>query len=335
MAACKNKLQIMEPVPKLSLRPFWESLYEEIKKVRRYFNNFLREMREYGCFKNELSIATMVRNEASYLKEWIEYHKLAGVETFYIYDNYSTDATKEVLRPYIESGDVVYTLFPAEETHNLETQVRAFNDAITRYGNKTRWLALIDADEFIVPVHADNITSVIKEIEKKIAHKKIAALGVYWVLYGFSGHYKKPDGLVIENYTRSRVKELTKAAGANYSWIEREWIKSIVNPRMVTTYYIHGGGYINGQYGIDEQGNRLQNDGGVPEGLTASVEKIRINHYWTKSYEEFAEKIERTKAHDAEKYTMIEYEAGFLSQKEDRIMEKYIAPLKAAMKSGC
>jgi hypothetical protein len=318
MAACKNKLQIMK----------------RLKEVRRYFNNFLREMREYGCFKNELSIATMIRNEAPYLKEWIEYHKLVGVEAFYIYDNYSTDATKETLQPYIESGEVVYTLFPVEETHNLETQIQAFNDAITRCRNKTRWLALIDADEFIVPVHADKITTVIKEVERKIAHKKIAALCVYWVLYGFSGHYKKPEGLVIENYTRSRVKELTKAVDANYSWIEREWIKSMVNPRKVSAYYIHGGSYINGYYGIDEQGNRMHDDGGVPEELAASVEKIRINHYWTKSYEEFAEKIERTKAHDAEKYTMIEYKADFLSQKEDRIMEKYIAPLKAAMKNS-
>jgi hypothetical protein len=191
MAACKNNAQIMN----------------KLKEVRRYFNNFLREMREYGCFKNELSIATMVRNEAPYLKEWIEYHKLVGVEMFYIYNNYSTDAIEEVLRPYVESGEVVYTRLPAEETHNLETQAQAFNDAIARCRNKTRWLAVIDAGEFIVPVHADKITSVIKEIERKIAHKKISALGVYWVLYGFSGHYKKTDGLVIENYTRSRVKE--------------------------------------------------------------------------------------------------------------------------------
>ncbi|MDR1221114.1 MAG: glycosyltransferase family 92 protein [Treponema sp.] len=317
MEKCKNKLQLME----------------KLKEMRRYCGNVLREMREYGWFKNELSIATMVRNEAPYLKEWIEYHKLVGVQTFYIYDNYSADATKEVLQPYIESGVVVYTLFPAEEAHSLETQIQAFNDAITRYKNKTRWLALIDADEFIVPVHADTITSVIKDVERKTARKKFGALCVFWVLYGFSGHCRKPDGLVIENYTRSRVKELTKAASANYVWIEQEWIKSIVNPRMTAAYYIHGGAYINGRCGIDERGNRMQEDGGVPEGVAASVEKIRINHYWTKSYEEFAGKIKRTKAHDAEKYTMIEYDAGFLSQREDRIMERYLAPLKDAMKN--
>jgi hypothetical protein len=58
---------------------------------------------------------------------------------------------------------------------------------------------------------------------------------------------------------------------------------------MTAAYSIHGGSYINGYCGIDEQKNRLQEDGGVPEGLAASVEKIK-----------------RTKAHNAEKYTMIE-----------------------------
>jgi hypothetical protein len=277
----------------------------------------------------------MVRHESPYLKEWIEYHKLVGVETFYIYDNHSTDAIKEVLQPYLASGEVVYTLFPAEEAHSLEIQIRAFNDAITRYRNKTRWLAVIDVDEFIVPVCADKITGVIKEIERKIAHNKIAALSVFWVLYGFSGHYKKPEGLVIENYTRSRVKELTKAVSENYSWIEQEWVKSIVNPRMVITYHVHGGKYIKGYYGIDEKGNKIQEDGRVPEGLAASIEKIRINHYWTKSYEEFVGKAKQNATgFNAEKYTVIGYDADFLSNKEDKIMEKYIKPLKHVLKKG-
>ncbi|MDR2194232.1 MAG: glycosyltransferase family 92 protein [Treponema sp.] len=342
--------KIVERVEKAVKSPLSFLIMKIMKKINRCFICFLREVREYGYFTNELSIATIVRNEAPYLKEWIEYHKLVGVERFYIYDNYSTvyiydnystDSIKEVLQPYIDSGEVVYTVFPAEEAHSRETQMSAFNDAVTRYKHKTRWLALIDADEFIVPLCADTITGVIKEIEKNIVHKKIAALCVFWVLYGFSGHYRRPDGggggLIIEQYTRSRVKALTKAAREahkNYWWIEREWVKSIVNPRMVTVYYIHGGGYRDGYYGVDEKGNRIHEGGVVPEGLEASIEKIRINHYWTKSYEEFIEKIQRTKAHSTEKHTVIEYEAGFLSHKEDNVMEKYIQPLKEAMKSG-
>ena len=53
-------------------------------------------------FPQYLSLCAIVKNEAPYLPEWIEFYKLVGVEKFYIYDNDSTDNTKEVLKPYIE-----------------------------------------------------------------------------------------------------------------------------------------------------------------------------------------------------------------------------------------
>ena len=48
----------------------------------------------------------MFRNEAAYLKEWIEYHHLAGVEHFWLYNNNSTDQWQDVLQPYIDWGIV-------------------------------------------------------------------------------------------------------------------------------------------------------------------------------------------------------------------------------------
>lgn len=51
-----------------------------------------------------LSIVCMALNEGPYIKEWIEYHKLVGVERFYFYDNGSNDNTREILEPYIRGG---------------------------------------------------------------------------------------------------------------------------------------------------------------------------------------------------------------------------------------
>jgi len=57
--------------------------------------------------KPYLSICGIYRDEAFYLREWIEFHRLVGVERFYLYDNFSEDNHREVLAPYIESGIVV------------------------------------------------------------------------------------------------------------------------------------------------------------------------------------------------------------------------------------
>lgn len=78
-------------------------------------------------FPQYLSLCAIVKNEAPYLPEWIEFYKLVGVEKFYIYDNESSDNTKEVLKPYIDAGDVVYTYQPGQAQ-----QVVAYNDAVKK-----------------------------------------------------------------------------------------------------------------------------------------------------------------------------------------------------------
>lgn len=62
--------------------------------------------------KIDLAIVTIMKNEAPYVKEWLDYHILVGVKKFYIYDNDSDDNLHDILRPYIEQGIVEYTFFP-------------------------------------------------------------------------------------------------------------------------------------------------------------------------------------------------------------------------------
>jgi len=60
-------------------------------------------------FNNTISIVAMVKNESEYIKEWLEYHMLVGVDKFVIYDNNSDDNLKEILQPYINSGKFVFS----------------------------------------------------------------------------------------------------------------------------------------------------------------------------------------------------------------------------------
>jgi hypothetical protein len=41
--------------------------------------------------KHYLSICAIFKDEAPYLQEWIEFHRLLGVEKFYLYNNNSRD----------------------------------------------------------------------------------------------------------------------------------------------------------------------------------------------------------------------------------------------------
>ena len=79
-------------------------------------------------FLHDIAVVAIVKNEGNYIKEWLDYHLLAGVTKFYIYDNDSNDNTREILRPYAESGAVQYIPFGGGNAQNP-----AYMDAIARH----------------------------------------------------------------------------------------------------------------------------------------------------------------------------------------------------------
>src|SRR5271165_4385432 len=78
----------------------------------------------------DLAICAIFQNEAPYLKEWIEFHKLVGVQHFYLYNNLSTDDYITVLAPYIDTKEVDLVDWPYPKTspeHWYEIQCAAYD----------------------------------------------------------------------------------------------------------------------------------------------------------------------------------------------------------------
>ena len=103
-------------------------------------------MVDKDLFLHDLSVVAILKNEAPYLKEWLDYHLLAGVDHFYLYDNESPDNQAEVAAPYVEAGLVDY--FPAP---GKAAQMFTYYDAVKRFKFFSRYIAIIDGDEFIFP----------------------------------------------------------------------------------------------------------------------------------------------------------------------------------------
>lgn len=158
------------------------------------------------AFEYQLGVCCIFRDEALYLKEWIEYHRKVGVEHFWLYNNNSTDDFMFVLQDYIAKGVVELIECPSSYEgvqlfdHNAvieifnKTQESAYDDAITKSKGVAKWLALIDSDEFLVPVQEE---TVIECLEKRF--NNVAGVGVNWQCYGTS-HIANldPNKLMIE-----------------------------------------------------------------------------------------------------------------------------------------
>jgi hypothetical protein len=225
-----------------------------------------------GTHDAYLSVCAIYRNEAPYLREWVAFHRLMGVERLFLYDNASTDDHRDALAPFLEDGSVVLTDWPF-----FPGQISAFDDCLERRRDASRWIAFLDLDEFLFSPTGLPVPKVLEDYERH------AGVGVNWAMFGSSGRKTKPDGLVIESYLRRSVDDYRK----------NRFIKSIVDPRHVERcsesphYFVYRDGNP-----VNERHEPFE------KGMTESVSfsRLRINHYWTKSEEECQRKLSKGKA---------------------------------------
>lgn len=205
--------------------------------------------------KQFLSVCVIIKNEARYLAEWIVYHQLIGVDHFYVYDNNSEDDPAGVVALF---PDVV-TLIPWP---GVDRQQRAaYRHFFDTYSARCGWVAVIDADEFLVYKGAGDLRSYLREL----AHEN--GIMAQWVIFGTSGHVARPPGLVIDNYTRCH----RRSPDPN--------IKTICRPAAVAP----------GEIGSP---HRFAYRDGRP-GVPAALETIAVYHYVTRSLEDLAAKMSR------------------------------------------
>jgi hypothetical protein len=224
--------------------------------------------------KPYLSVCAIFRDEADYLREWIEFHRLVGVERFFLYDNLSEDHFEEVLAPYIAEGTVVLETWPI-----LPGLSRAYDHCLAEHGDASRWIAFIDLDEFLFSPTGRPVSELLTEYEGA------PGVGANWAVFGTSGHRTQPAGLVIENYLHRRRDGAPR----------HQMIKSIVDPsRTERSMSPHHFRYRDG-CAVDENKNPIDTPPRA-KSKEVSFSLLRVNHYWTKSTTEWTRKLARQDA---------------------------------------
>ena len=173
-------------------------------------------------YEYELSVAAIFKDEAPYLQEWIEYHKMMGVQHFRLYNNDSTDAYEYVLAPYIERGEVELLDWPssAQDLKNWchNTQWPQCQDAVRSFMGKSKWLALIDIDEYLFPLEHSTMTEFLKEYEQ------YPAVMLNWQCFGTSCVKEIPKERLMVEMLHMKAREKS---------VRNFPVKSIVRPELV------------------------------------------------------------------------------------------------------
>ena len=212
------------------------------------------------------AVCLIAKDEEYYLEEWAEYHLRIGVDTLIIYDNGSRIPIREVLKPLVAIGRVI-----VHDVPGLFEQSKTYTSCIEQYKNDFKWIAFIDSDEFIFLKKTDNIKLFLA------AYEEYGGVVANWVNFGTSGLRERKDKSQIFNFTLTDNSECST-------------IKSIVQPKRVTCYEVHGAVFLDNYFAVSSNHVPLHN---ACYSSPFINDKIQINHYLYRSYEDYQFKSRR------------------------------------------
>lgn len=266
------------------------------------------------AYQYDFAVCAIFQNEARFLKEWIEYHKIVGAQHFYLYNNDSQDDYLKVLQPYIDEGIVELVDWQAPDFQK-SGQKKAYLDAINKTKDSVKWLAIIDLDEYLVPKIHDTIPAWLAEY----TNDEIGGIGINWQMFGTS-HVPKIEG------NRLLTEKLTLKASENHS--ENIHIKSIVRPiHVVEPPHVHHFEYREGYHQINPNHEPFLG----PFSPYITTDKIQINHYWTKDEEFLYETKIPRRQNWGESMESIESRVNALNQVEDTSIARFLPLLRKQM----
>ena len=160
-------------------------------------NDFCCETSVATC----VTLAAIMRNEASCLLEWVAYHRAIGFDKIIVYDNESTDNTADLCCRLAAGGVIGYKYWPDPPPNDpIGPQVLAYEDVAATA--QTDWLCFLDADEFLT---LENYSSV----KEMIARAGVAGMPIAlnWKIFGSSGCVEASGELVTDRFIRCATSE--------------------------------------------------------------------------------------------------------------------------------
>jgi hypothetical protein len=250
--------------------------------------------------QTSIAICIMIKDDHDYIEEWLTHHRELGVDHFYFYDNESVpgyvSSTEDITVTYwnedqyfepiypiinpkyynpdifksLNCSDIITTHWPNYPERSSK-QFKAYQHCLNNFGRKHKWIAFIDSDEFINVGNGLDLPTVLSLYDKP----HIGQLLMKWRMFSSSGHQTKQP-LQKQAYT---------------DWFPDYQVKTFVRPdRIVAIKSLHIMPTYPAFLSTTEDHELNLN----VSKHTHSSEVIWVNHYWSRSRQDFEEtKINR------------------------------------------
>ena len=228
--------------------------------------------------KYKLAIMAIFKNEEKYMEEWINHHIKEGVEHFYLYSNDPNLNKYTFIDKY---KFYVTVILWTNETNDIigTIQRKAYKDCVEKYGKDCQFLMMLDIDEFIISISENER---VIDIINRLDINNTKAIKVQRYNFGSNGHIKKPEGNVYDNYKKHEMICSTYKTIANTDYVDKN----------KNFFGVHDFPFINKQGKVYNEYFDYKYTG-FPNGCTRETKNeipLVINHYFTKSYEEYLDR---------------------------------------------
>lgn len=241
---------------------------------------------EDGDTDEYLAICVSVKDQYADLGEWLtHYYHHHKIRRFYIMDDGSSPVLATLnYTSFVDPRALTHRYYhPLMHGHNQ--QLTMYDECIALFRHKHRWMAFLDADEFLEVRGNETLHGMLRDLD---ADPKVGALAVNWRIHSSSGLLKRPAS------SRKAFVTCIENADPNHEPTigrDNEHIKSIVKTHLYERPLNPH------KFATKDNSQTVGENGDVVDRYAWRVpithERISVHHYASKSREQFAAKINR------------------------------------------
>lgn len=226
----------------------------------------------------KVAIHTIMRDiYEPYLIEWLNHHRSIGVDLFFLYDNDSVKPISESIKDVSFKDSIYVEHCPGKASPANNVQMFSYHKFLKDFASAIDRVAFIDEDEFII-CENNNIKATLGN------YLDFPGLALNWRVFGSSGLIKQTPIPQMEKFICYAPKYL-----GNIN------VKSIVDPKLISSVSNpHVFSYTKGNC-VTVDKLPFKGNYAIPTYHTAW-----INHYWTRSLEEWNQKAARGRSDTGE-----------------------------------
>ena len=223
---------------------------------------------------DKIALCCIVKNENKYLKEYIEYYLNIGFDDIIFIDNNDTESLDEFKSEHVIIENYRNQLCP---------QIRAYTEIYNKYSQNYSWIAFFDADEYLTLLKYKDVRELLND-EK---YNKFDSIRINWLMFSDNNQIYYEDLPVTKRFTSSIPNTQANAH-----------IKVIMKTNLKFVLFFNNPHYMTGNYSACNMlGNKVENQNSPFEyNYYDNYEVGYLKHFYTKSCEEWLQKINRGRA---------------------------------------